>query len=118
MNHSCHVVLPAAVAPESAQGFRKLWPRAETMCGSWSASCRVRCSELNNVEGEGHGSVGEGHGSVGERHGSVGRRSVTGDRVKTLKVQETGTGLCCLFPRLLWSCCSMLLEVQGPWAHP
>lgn len=26
VNHSCHMALPAAVAPGSAQGLRKTWP--------------------------------------------------------------------------------------------
>lgn len=61
--------------------------RAETMCGSWSASCRVHCSELNNVEGEGHGSVGERHGSVGRRYVTRGQdenTQGTGDRYWSL----------------------------------
>lgn len=69
MNHPCHVVLPAAVAPEFAQGFMKTVDQPEPVHGSWSAIC----SELQSEERTGHRIVGEG--------------LLPGGRVKTLKVR-------------------------------
>lgn len=73
MNHSCHVVLSAAVAPESAQGFGKLWPKLSPCLEAGQPA--AGCAALNYPV------------CKGQDMGAWGKVCYHGDRVKTLKLQ-------------------------------
>jgi hypothetical protein len=108
VNRSCHMLLPAAAAPESAQGVMKLWTDLSPCMEAGQPSAGGAALNYTAWKGQ----------AIGAWRGGGGEGLLPGGGVNTLKVQGTDTGLCCLFPRLLWSRCSMLLEAQGPWAHP
>lgn len=103
VNHSRHMVLPAAVAPGAAQRLRKPWPEMSPCLEAGQGA--AGCPALNHTSGKGQ-DMGAWEKGLFPR----------GRVITTLTAQGTGSGFCFLFPRLAW--CLLVFLASGSHRVP